>query len=375
MEYLRIGFLLISYLCFSFWGAMPPALAQARLFPPLALEFLGDYQLPVQTEEGLKVGGLSGLTYDRQRDQFYAISDDRQYPRFYTLKLKIAPSGQRPALTAVAVEQATLLRDGQGHPYAADQLDPEGIALSPRDSLLISSEGVRATQALPLIGEFDRQTGQLQQILPLPQRFLTLKPGQGIRDNLGFEALTLAATSTLPDDPFRLFTAPENGLAQDLDPEVPSWAAPLRWLHYSINSIASPTLVAENPYLLDPAPAGILANGLSDLLTLPQEGTFLSLERTFGLTGFGAKLFQVANTNATDSAGRTSLAGSRARLDSLRKQLLLDLSTLGLELDNLEGLSWGPRFADGSASLILVSDDNFRPEQVTQFLLFRVQGI
>jgi hypothetical protein len=375
MGYFRLGFLLISYLLFSLWGEMPPALAQARLFQPLALEFLGEYQLPAQVDNGLKLGGLSGLTYDRQRDQFYAISDDRQNPRFYTLTLKIAASGQQPALSAVEIEKVTLLRDAQGQPYPPDQLDPEGIALSPRNSLFISSEGVSSTQALPLIGEFDRQTGQLQQSLPLPQRFLALKPGQGIRDNLGFEALTLAATSTLADDPFRLFTAPENGLAQDLDPEAPSWAAPLRWLHYGINSIGSPGLIAENPYLLDPAPAGTLANGLCDLLALPQEGTFLSLERTFGLTGFGAKLFQVVNANATDTSRLASLAGGRSQLDPFRKQLLLDLSTLGLELDNLEGLSWGPRFADGSASLILVSDDNFRPEQVTQFLLFRVQGL
>jgi len=54
----------------------------------------------------------------------------------------------------------------------------------------------------------------------------------------------------------------------------------------------------------------------------------------------------------------------------VEKTLLLDLDTLGLPLDNVEGMTLGPRLPDGRRSLLLVSDNNFAPGQFTQFLLF-----
>ena len=58
------------------------------------------------------------------------------------------------------------------------------------------------------------------------------------------------------------------------------------------------------------------------------------------------------------------------RLDSREKTLLLDLRTLGIPLDNVEGMTLGPRLPDGRQSLVLVSDNNFAAAQFTQFLLF-----
>jgi hypothetical protein len=59
----------------------------------------------------------------------------------------------------------------------------------------------------------------------------------------------------------------------------------------------------------------------------------------------------------------------------VKKKLVLDLSTLDIDLDNLEGMTLGPRLPDGSQSLLLVSDDNFTDEQMTQFLLFRLKRL
>jgi hypothetical protein len=56
----------------------------------------------------------------------------------------------------------------------------------------------------------------------------------------------------------------------------------------------------------------------------------------------------------------------------MRKKLLLDLDTLGIPLDNIEGLTFGPRLRDGRQSVVLVSDNNFAATQFTQFLLFAV---
>ena len=57
----------------------------------------------------------------------------------------------------------------------------------------------------------------------------------------------------------------------------------------------------------------------------------------------------------------------------MKKTLLLDLNTLGIPLDNVEGMTLGPRLPDGRRSLVLVSDNNFAASQFTQFLLFALE--
>jgi hypothetical protein len=63
-----------------------------------------------------------------------------------------------------------------------------------------------------------------------------------------------------------------------------------------------------------------------------------------------------------------SLAGRTVR--EADKTLVLDLATLGITLDNVEGLAFGPVLPDGRQSLVLISDDNFSDSQKTQVLLF-----
>ena len=49
---------------------------------------------------------------------------------------------------------------------------------------------------------------------------------------------------------------------------------------------------------------------------------------------------------------------------------MLDFDELGITLDNVEGMTFGPDLPDGRRTLVLVSDDNFSETQVTQFLGF-----
>jgi hypothetical protein len=355
-------------------GVSPQVMAAQRMFLPISLEFLGEYRLPKGEYEGTTLGGISAITRDRSGDRYYLLSDDRSErspARFYTARMEI----QGEKLEKVSIEAVTTLKNANGETYAQGSIDPEGIALSPRNTFFISSEGATKTGIAPFIGEFDRQ-GQLQQPLPLPTRFLPDGKNQrGIQDNLGFEALTLGVTSTLPDDPFRLFSANENALIQDSPTGKSAENRRVRWLHYGIDSIGSPILIAEHLYIIDEAPTTAQFNGLTELLALEKEGYFLSLERTFGLEGFGAKLFQVVNASATDTSRVASLSGDLEGLQirPLEKKLLLDLGTLGIDLDNLEGMVIGPRLANGDRTLLLVSDDNFNKNQVTQFLLFRLR--
>jgi len=84
------------------------------------------------------------------------------------------------------------------------------------------------------------------------------------------------------------------------------------------------------------------------------------------------RIYAMNIEGATDVSGYPALAG--ASFKPARKRLVLDLNTLGLsELDNVEGIAWGPQLSNGHHSLVLISDDNFNKNQVTQLLLFEVQ--
>ncbi|HIK55427.1 MAG TPA: esterase-like activity of phytase family protein [Synechococcales cyanobacterium M55_K2018_004] len=390
--------------------SLPQVSAEDRLFLKLSVDFLGAAELPKTPIEGVPVGGLSGLVYDRVSDRFYAISDDRSRngpARFYTLKLNLDTSdASTPKISSLDVERVTPLKAPDGQPYPPDSLDPEGIALSPRQTLYIASEGIARQGVAPFIDEFALESGRWVSRLPIPDRFLPKTVNdqpQGVQDNLGFEALTLNLPGFNPSpgflEPFRLFAATEAPLWQDLPPTPPPSSSairsgaiasppatsaetlvttpapiPVRLLHYLIGEDL-PSLIAEHLYVLEPAPVGALSHGLSDILVLSQAGHFLSLERSFGLEGTRVQLFQFVISNATDTSGYPALRGDLAGIQPVRKRLLLDLNTLDIPLDNLEGLSLGPRLPDGSQTLLILSDDNFSDVQKNQVLLFRLRGM
>lgn len=354
-----------------------PVNAQDRIFLNLSLEFLDEYELPEAVFDNTPVGGLSAITYNRQKDRFYVLSDDRSSlapARFYTLDLDIGQTDTgETKIENVKIEDVTFLSDEGGNTYPEGTIDPEGIALSPRKTVFISSEGDASQDIAPFIGEFDLATGQKKVDIPIPRRYLpdTTENTKGVRNNLAFESLTINQTGLVDVDPFRLFTATESATIQD-DLGKADVNARIRLMHYGINPIGSPILIAEHLYLLEPASIEVISNGLTELLALKEEGTFLSLERTFGFTGAGAKIFEVVVGNATDISNVSSLKEDISQIRPLKKKLLLDLQELGIYLDNLEGMTFGPRLADGSRSLILVSDNNFNEEQLTQFLLFKI---
>ncbi|MFB2938452.1 esterase-like activity of phytase family protein [Aerosakkonemataceae cyanobacterium BLCC-F154] len=379
---LILGFTLIGLTLLSSC-ALPRINAQQRTFLDISLEFLGEYQLPKMKFQDTTVGGLSGITYDRQRDRFYVISDDRSHlapARFYTLKLDLNNS----KLQNAKIENVTFLKTKDGATYPKGSIDPEGIALTPQGTLFISSEGATRELISPFIGEFDLKTGKLTQNLPIPETYIpdsNNEQQKGIQNNLGFESLTLNPTGSLPasGEPIRLFTVTESALMQDKDPlekdEQGNYKPQItkcRLLHYLISD-GPPIILSEHLYSLSPYPPGAMYYGVTELLAIDQGGHFLSLERSFGLTGFGAKIYQIFTGAATDTSRITSLKGEIKAVQPIKKQLLLDLQELGIRLDNLEGMTFGPRLPDGSQSLILISDDNFQEKQITQLLLFRLK--
>ena len=88
-------------------------------------------------------------------------------------------------------------------------------------------------------------------------------------------------------------------------------------------------------------------------------------------------LYYVDAAGADDVSRLPSLASARVR--GVAKTLLLDFDALIpllppelSQLDNFEGMAFGPTLPDGRRTVLVVSDDNFRPTQHTVFLLFRI---
>ncbi len=383
----RLGsVLLVSAIAlFSFlmtFGAAP-VLAQDRVFLNLSLDFLGEYQLPKMNFLDTPVGGLSAITYNRRRDLFYALSDDPSQlapARFYTFKLALnSTETEKIGIQKIDIESVTFLTDKDGQTYPKGTIGPEGIALTPQQTVFISSSGVARDSIAPLVQEFDINSGQMRQSLPIPERYLPdaaneFELTRGVQETNGFASLTINPTGTIPasGEPIRVFTATESALVQDLDPPSSEKGAKCRFLHYLVG-YGPPVLISEYFYPLEPTPDAAISNDLVELLAVDQGGHFLSLERSRDRLGFNARIFQMTTGGATDTSKIASLKGSLNGIRPLNQKLLLDLNELGIPLDNVQGMALGPRLPDGTQSLLLVSDDNFSDDQVTQFLLFRLK--
>jgi len=46
---------------------------------------------------------------------------------------------------------------------------------------------------------------------------------------------------------------------------------------------------------------------------------------------------------------------------------------LGIPIDNIEGMTFGPTLADGRRTLVIVSDNNFGAGQFTQFIVLAAE--
>ncbi|BAY96315.1 hypothetical protein NIES37_02460 [Tolypothrix tenuis PCC 7101] len=361
--YFTIPILIISFLASNFtWGAVTVS----------SIEFMGEATIPKGLlVQNTLVGGLSGITYDANHDVYYAISDDRgnKAPaRFYTLKIDLSQGSLKN--NGVATIGVTTLLNEDGEKFAPGTSDTEGIALTHKKTVFISSEGDSGESSNLFIKEFSLSNGKAIATLPIPDKFLRNKNSQhGIRSNLAFESLTIT-----PDNN-KLFTATENALIQDGPAAQPNISTPCRILQYNLLTKQPEKeflyfTEAVSPFLNI---TGKFASGLPDLVALDNQGTFLSLERSFTGLGFSILLFQTSLAGADDIHHLDSLLNVQQKIKPVQKKLLLDLRSLNVLLDNIEGLTLGPILPDGQRALILVSDNNFNALQRTQILAFKVK--
>ena len=353
------------------------------------LDFLGARELPnAMAFQGTTVGGLSAISYDARTGTYYVISDDRSQTgpaRFYTAHVEFADSTLKGVeLTGT---HPWLRPDGTTFPPTSTATstvapDPEGIAVDPRDGTLAwTSEGERIvpSDGPALLGDpWIRRatpTGTYTGQVPLPPQLHMNSQEFGPRKNQTLEGVTFTP------DGRRLVTAMEDPLYQDGDDPTPEHGALTR---ITVHDARTGQPLVQYAYPLEPLfatpPAGSTdTNGVSDIVALGHD-RFLVLERAsiYSDNNWKARIYLVDLHGATDVLGRDSLTDTSAHpVQPVRKTLVTDLSDVpGLpRVDNVEGITLGPRLPDGRRTVVLVSDDNFAARQVTQFIAFATHGI
>jgi hypothetical protein len=342
------------------------------------VEFLGEVVVPTGTTfDGTEIGGLSSITFDAARGVYYTLSDDQgnrptgDPVRQYTVAIDLADG----TLDAGDVEFVafTQMFESQKTPFPPGGLDPEGFVLGREGFLFMSSEG--NIFADPIIDPFIRRynhNGRLTANLPIPDKYIPNGVDWGVRFNLSFESLNLTP------DGHNLVTAGEGALFQDGPASSFTNGSLARILLYDMSQR---TPINEYVYEVAPwaEPSGIFGvNGIVEVLPIDDVGTMLVMERSFSVGGVGGGgtgnvvvINEVSTEGASDVLGIDALydGGSPIAFTPVSQHEVFAFDDLGIPIDNIEGMTFGPPLPDGRQTLVIVSDNNFSAGQFTQFIV------
>ena len=346
------------------------------------LKLLGHYDVEHNKPfMGTTIGGLSGIDYDAKNDRYFLICDDRSAinpARFYTVKLALGNKG----IDSVQWLSVQSLLQANGKPYPSSKEDPaktpdpESIRYDASNNQLIwTSEGERIVKekeivlANPAITRINLN-GQYIDTLPLPENLIMRAIEKGPRQNGVLEGMSFDRDfKTLyvnVEEPLY-----EDGPRADLTPNK-AW---IRIYQYDLKTNQN---TAQYAYLLDPVaypatPAtAFKINGVPDIYAIGKN-KLLVMERSFstGRLPCTVKIFEVDLNGAEDISKNLSLIASPPA-KPLSKKLLLNMDSLGMHIDNVEGMCFGPTLPNGHKTLIMVADNNFQLFETTQFFLFEI---
>ena len=346
-----------------------------------SLKYIGEYIVPFnQNFKGTSIGGLSSIDYNSNKKEFYLISDDRSDinpARFYTTKINFTDKG----FSKIEFVNVTTLLQPDGTPYpdskkvSAHSPDPEALRYNPvTDQFVWTSEGERRTGkeiklSDPAINVINKK-GIFIKSFSLPEQMHVYATEKGLRNNGALEGLTFA-------DNFKtMYVSVEEPLYED------GPRAGLRdtttWTRLIKYDVAAGKPLAQYAYALEPVAHSPIPvnefkiNGIPEIISIGNN-KLLVMERSFstGVVSCTIRVFITDLSSASDIAGVTSLK-QHPPAQAAKKKLLINMDDLGIYIDNIEGVTFGPDLPNGHKTLIFVSDNNFSKEQKTQFLLFEV---
>jgi hypothetical protein len=331
--------------------------------------------------KGTSVGGLSSIDYDSRRAVYYMVCDDRSAinpARFYTAKIFFTA---KAIDSVVMVGVDTLLQpDGSVYPNAkqdpARTPDPEAMRYDPlRKRLIWSSEGERLVRGKdtvlqnPSINIISLQ-GRYRDSFRLPANLYMRATEKGPRQNGVLEGMSFDRNyQTLyvnVEEPLY-----EDGPRADLTDNQ-------AWIRIYRFDVRTRKNTAQYAYRLDPvaypaSPANaFMVNGVPDILALGGN-KMIVMERSFstGRLPCTIKLYLTDLGKAGDIRLNLSLRKTPPA-KPVTKKLLLNMDSLGIYVDNVEGMTLGPRLPNGHQTLVLVADNNFNAFEKTQIFVFEI---
>lgn len=347
-----------------------------------SIQFLDEYIMPLNPSfENTVVGGLSGIDYDAEKNQYYLISDDPSQfspARIYTAQIDLNEN----KIDTVRITGVTymLQESGKQYPkYGTDKSvkpDGESVRYNPlTKQLLWSSEGERlfkngdTTIVQPSL-IFISDKGKFLDTIPMPEGFHFTKAESGPRKNALFEGLTYA------DDYKTLYASLEEPLYQDGPQSTFGYDKALtRILKFDVAAKNNTAQYAYNLGALPVKPSvdnDWNVNGISEILAV-NDHTLLVMERAWAKGHDDhtfLKLYLVDLKDAENEINNISFVKTPPK--PLTKKLLFDFDSLNMHIDNFEGVTFGPKLPNGHRSLIFCVDNNFGKSQVQQFFLFEV---
>jgi hypothetical protein len=330
------------------------------------LVWLGEFTRPVGTvypliPDSSKFGSISGLAPDATTRQWVTAID--QHPGTHIAWVTVDYGAKGLEVAPVRIQE---LRAGPGvADRVATESDLESIVALPNGTFVMGEEGhVTAAGGVwqPALLHVNRE-GIVTKVIDFPREFQITGDGKtGLRDNQGFEGLAITPRGRLIagleqpllQDPIVSFDRGGNGRLVEFVPSGSTFKPGRQW-HYMI----SPTPRIEN--FDETCNDG--ENGLVELLAL-SETRLISMERACLTTldhQFTANAVQLFAVELIEGEARKRLL---LNFESLAPRMSSALS----RLENFEGLAFGP-IVNGTPTLLIVSDDNFRKTQKTSFLL------
>ena len=317
---------------------------------PVSVRFLNNQLFAHDYKIGnLKLGGLSGLHFDKKSQTLYALSDDKKNHRFYKFSVTKKFGSYR-----LKPESQVLLHTLKSQSLDFN-MDPEAITIIDRRNVYIASEGQQIFEKPdpPQIFRFDLR-GRFLKSWKTPEVFWDTKRMAvfGAQENSSFESLSYDKESR------SLWSATQKPLRQDLK----NSQFPKTLLRMSQFKVSSGKLIEQYIY-----PLSSSKNGLTEIVYLKNK-QFLTLEKVYLVK----KKFNQVFLFFTDCRQATSLlkkrqdnitACSKTLIWSSKKQS--DIGNL-----NLEGMTLMTT-PDNQQILIMVNDNNFIKDKKTEFLFFK----
>jgi hypothetical protein len=211
-------------------------------------------------------------------------------------------------------------------------------------------------------------TGEYSSAFELPSNLNMHRDEKGPRSNGVLEGITFNKEFNT------LYTNVEEPLYEDDTQATTTKGGLIRIYQFDASTLKN---TAQYAYLLDPIAhepnpkTAFAVNGVS-AIQFYKEDQLLLAERSYstGKQACTIKVFLCDLSKATDVKDIASLQNQNYVVAS--KKLILNMDDLGVFIDNVEGVTFGPKLASGKQSILFVTDNNFSDKQKTQLLLFEV---